>query len=90
MSYSIFFYSRINFFICKMIKFSKFNNLENLWNLEKLSNTLSIQVGGVQNLEWSNVERPILRNLKITNIKIAKDEFLFDFFIYEFIFYLFF
>ena len=27
-----------------MIKFSKFNNSENLWNVEKLSNTLSVQV----------------------------------------------
>ena len=45
--------------------------------------------GGVQNLELSNVERPIFRNLKITNIKIAKDE-LFDYFIYELIFYYYF
>ena len=45
--------------------------------------------GGVQNLEWSNVERPIFRNFKITNIKIAIDE-LFDYFIYEFIFYYYF
>ena len=43
-------------------------------------------LGGVQNLEWSNVERPIFQNVKITNIKIAEDE-LFDYFIYEFIFY---
>ena len=42
--------------------------------------------GGVQNLEWSNVERPIFLNFKITNIKIAKNE-LFDSFIYEFISY---
>ena len=41
--------------------------------------------GGVQNLECSNVERPIFRNFKITNIKIAKDE-LFDSFIFELIF----
>ena len=40
--------------------------------------------GGVKNLKWSNVERPIFRNFKITNIKIAKDK-LFDYFIYEFI-----
>ena len=46
-------------------------------------------MGGVQNLEWSNVERPIFQNFKITNIKIAKDE-LFDYFIYEYIFYYFF
>ena len=26
--------------------------------------------GGVENLEWSNLERPIFRNFKITNIKI--------------------
>ena len=42
--------------------------------------------GGVQNLEWSNVERLIFRNFKITNIKIVKDG-LFDYFINEFIFY---
>ena len=42
-------------------------------------------MAGVQNLECSNVERPIFRNFKIANIKIAKDE-LFDHFIFEFIF----
>ena len=42
-------------------------------------------MGGVQNLEWSNVERPIFRNFKFTNTKIAKDE-LFDYFIYDFFF----
>ena len=42
-------------------------------------------MGGVQNSEWSNVERPIFWNFKITNIKIAKYE-LFDYFIYEFSF----
>ena len=41
--------------------------------------------GGVQNLEWSNLELPIFRIFKITNIKIVKDE-LFNYFIYEFIF----
>ena len=40
-------------------------------------------MGGVQNLELSNVERPIFRNFKITNIKIAKDE-LFSYFMYDF------
>ena len=45
-----------------------------------------IYEGGVQNLERSNVERPIFRNFKITNIEIAKDE-LFGYFIYEFIYY---
>ena len=37
--------------------------------------------GGIQNLELSNVEQPIFRNLKITNIKIAKEK-SFDYFIY--------
>ena len=45
--------------------------------------------GGVQNLEWSDVERPIFRDFKITNIEIAKDE-LFNYFICEFIFYYYF
>ena len=47
------------------------------------------ETGGVQNVEWSNIERPIFRNFKTTNIEIAKHE-LFDYFIYEFIFYYFF
>ena len=34
----------------------------------------SMNLGGDQNLERQNVERPIFRNLKITNIKITKDE----------------
>ena len=42
-----------------------------------------LNLGGVQNLEWSNVERPVFRNFKITDIKIAKDQ-LSDYFIYEF------
>ena len=46
-------------------------------------------MGGVQNLEWSNVERPIFRNFEIMNIKIAEDE-LFDYFIVEFFLLLFF
>ena len=41
-------------------------------------------LGGEQNLEWSNVERPIFRNFKVTNIKIAKDEF--DYFTCKFVF----
>ena len=45
-------------------------------------------MGGGQNLERRNVERPIFRNFKITNIKITKYE-LFDSFIFEFIFSLF-
>ena len=40
-------------------------------------------MGGVQNLEGSNVERPIFQNFKIANIKKAKNE-LFDYFIYDF------
>ena len=45
-------------------------------------------MGGGQNLERRNVERPVFRNFKITFIKITKDK-LFDSFIYEFIFSLF-
>ena len=40
-------------------------------------------MGGGQNLERRNVERPIFRNFKIVNIKLTKDE-LFDNFIFEF------
>ena len=53
------------------------------------SNCYIFILGGVQNLEWSNVEQPIFWNFKITNIKIAKDK-LFDYFIYEFVFYYYF
>ena len=49
----------------------------------------NVNKGGVKNLEWSNVERTIFRNFKITNIKIAKSE-LIDYFIYEFIVYYYF
>ena len=34
-------------------------------------------LGGIQNIEWSNVERPGFENYKITNIKITKDELFF-------------
>ena len=40
-------------------------------------------MGGGQNLERRNVERPIFRNFKIANIKITKEQ-LFDNFIFEF------
>ena len=33
-----------------------------------------VLLGGDQNFERLNVERPTLRNFKITNIKITKDE----------------
>ena len=33
-----------------------------------------ILLGGGQNLERRNVERPIFRNFKIANIKITEDE----------------
>ena len=58
---------------------------EKFWSL----NIWLANLGGVQNLEWWNVEQPILRNFKITNIKVVNDE-LFDYFIYEFIFYYYF
>ena len=56
------------------------NNIPTL----RFSSAEDFKVGGLQNLEWPNVERPTFRNFKITNIKIAKDE-LCDYFIYEFI-----
>ena len=43
-------------------------------------------MGGGQNLERRNVERPLFRNFKIANIKIKKDE-LFDNFISNFFFH---
>ena len=46
------------------------------------------EAGGVQNIEWWNVERPRFRNFNTTNIEITKDE-LVHFFIYLFIFFLF-
>ena len=62
-----------------------------LYNLAQMRKSddqfLALSVlGGVQNSQWSNVERPIFRNFKITNMKIAKDE-LFYYFIYKFTFY---
>ena len=42
-------------------------------------------LGGGQNSERRNVERPIFRNYKIANIDMTKDE-LNDNFIFEFIF----
>ena len=44
-------------------------------------------MGGGQNLERSNVERPIFRKFETSNIKITKVE-LFDFFIFKFIYYI--
>ena len=63
------------------------NDLIKIFN--NFSNCNIFILGGKQNLEWSNIERPIFRNFKITNIEIAKDE-LFDYFIYEFSFYYYF
>ena len=45
-------------------------------------------MGGHQNLEQRNVERPVFRNFEIANIKIKKDE-LFDNFIFELCFFIF-
>ena len=46
---------------------------------------MECEMGGGQNSERRNVERPIFRNFKIKNDKITKDE-LFDSFIFKFIF----
>ena len=58
----------------------------NFFHVYKALLFLLLFFGGLLNLEWSNVERPIFRNFKITNIKIAKEE-LIDYFIHEFILY---
>ena len=42
-------------------------------------------MGGGQNWERRNVERPVFRNFEIANIQIKKDE-LFDNFIFELFF----
>ena len=53
------------------------------WLIFQISNFWNFLIwkflGGIQNIEWPNVERPRFRNFKITNIKITKDE-LFHFF----------
>ena len=46
---------------------------------------IKCKMGGGQNLERQNVERPVFRNFEIANIKVKKDE-LFDNFIFEFFF----
>ena len=82
-------------FIFQIVKFYKIVSYSKLVNYY-LENWLILQIinfwhwkflGGIQIIEWSNVERPGFRNVKITNIKIMKDK-LFHFFIYEFIFLL--
>ena len=47
--------------------------------------SLVTNMGGAQNLERRNVERPVFRNFEIANIKIKKDD-LFDNFIFEIFF----
>ena len=44
-------------------------------------------MGGGQNLERPNVERPIFPKFETSNIEITKVE-LFDFFVLKFIFYI--
>ena len=46
----------------------------------------ALAVGGGQNMERRNVERPVFRNFEIANIKIKKDE-LVDNFIFELFFH---
>ena len=41
--------------------------------------------GGVQNMEWPNVEQPGFQNFKITSIKVTNDQ-LFDLYSEKFIF----
>ena len=49
------------------------NCLEN-WQIFEIRNFLIWKfLGGIQIIEWSNVERPGFRNVKITNIKIMKN-----------------
>ena len=77
----------------KLLNFSKFLIIANysiiILLVNYLGNWLILQIinfwnflnwkflGGLQNIEWSNVELPGFRNFKITNIKITKDELFF-------------
>ena len=78
-----------NSFIFQIVKFYKIvieNNSIIILLVHYLGNWLIFQIrnfwnflnwrflGGIQNIEWSNVERPRFRNFKITNIKIMKDD----------------
>ena len=56
-------------------------HIRNYWNFLNCK-----FLGGIQNIEWSNVERPAFRNFKITNIKITKDELFFYLRIHFFVF----
>ena len=55
----------------------KSTNFETFCSMEKFPN-----MGGGQNLERPNVERPIFRKFETSNIKITKVE-LFDFFVFQ-------
>ena len=72
------------FAILRFLNFGMFR----FWDCRIFENFL-FSICRVQNLKWSNVERPTFRNFKITSVKIAKDE-KFDYFIYEFIIYYYF
>ena len=52
---------------------------------KKHENLRMMWMGGGQNLERRNVERPVFRNFEIANIRITKDQ-LFDNFIFKLFF----
>ena len=66
-----------NFLSCEILIFRMVElifflfQIRNFWNWKFL--------GGIQIIEWSNVERPGFWNFQITNIKVTKAE-LFNFF----------
>ena len=61
---------------------SSFKKIRKFWNRLSIRYSALLEMGGDQNLERRNVERPVFRNFEIANIKIRKDELL-DNFIFE-------
>ena len=68
----------LNFFLySKLLNFKKLLIIENRSIIILLVKSHWKFLGGIQNIEWSNVERPGFRNLKNKSIKITKDELFF-------------
>ena len=83
--YKIFHYSKLVYYYIALFV----NYLEN-WLIFQFRNFWNFFnwtfLGGIQNIERSNVVRPGFRNCKITNIEIKKNELFFLFTNFFFIF----
>ena len=80
----------LNFFIFQITKFYKLVNYLENWLVFQIRNFWYFKnwkfLDGVQNIQWSHVERPRFRNFKTKNIK-KKRKMSYSIFLFTYLFF---